>query len=144
MNLLPLRLDPGADLRGALEDAAASRAGGFVLSGIGSLAGCRLRVAGDPTETVFDGPFEIVSLAGTLTPDGAHLHASVADAQGRVIGGHLTYGNTVRTTAEVLLAFVEGWSMGRTPDPRTGHAELVVRPVVSPGASALRPASDGA
>jgi predicted DNA-binding protein with PD1-like motif len=139
MPLLPLRLDAGTDLRRALEAAAASIGPAFVVSGIGSLSGCRLRLAGQAAETVFDGPFELVSLAGSLTPDGAHLHASVADAQGRVLGGHLTYGNTVRTTAEVLLCAVEGWAMGRALDPRTGYLELVVWPAGGRASSAALP-----
>jgi uncharacterized protein len=52
---------------------------------------------------------------------------SVADAEGRVLGGHVAYGCMVRTTAEVLLLLLPGWSFTREPDPATGHAELVVR-----------------
>lgn len=128
MNLHPLRLPPGADLRRELEALAARWGeGAFVLSGIGSLGDGRLRLAGAAAEITVPGPLEILTLAGTLTPDGAHLHLSVADAQGRVVGGHAGYGNLVRTTAELLLARVPGWALSRGFDAATGYLELVVR-----------------
>ena len=124
----PLRLPPGADLRDVLEQAARERGmAAFVVCGIGSLGNARLRLAGDAAATVVAGPSEIVSLAGSLTPDGAHLHMVVADARGRVHGGHVVAGNLVRTTAELLLAWLPGWSLGRQFDPQTGHAELSLR-----------------
>lgn len=128
MTLHPLRLPPGADLRAELEALARQRGeGAFVLSGIGSLGDGQLRLAGRDATTTIPGPLEILTLAGSLTPAGAHLHLSVADAQGRVVGGHAAYGNIVRTTAELLLAFVPGWTLTRALDPATGYPELVAR-----------------
>ena len=43
-------------------------------------------------------------------------------------GGHVAYGCTVRTTAELLLFLLPEWSFIREMDPATGFAELVVRP----------------
>lgn len=44
-------------------------------------------------ETVsLDERFEIVSLTGTLSRHGAHLHIAIADFQGNVVGGHLMDG----------------------------------------------------
>jgi predicted DNA-binding protein with PD1-like motif len=60
--------------------------------------------------------------------NGAHLHLSVADAQGRVTGGHAAYGCIVRTTAELLMLPLPGWDFAREIDLRTGWAELVIRP----------------
>lgn len=119
-----LRLHPGNDLRGALE--AAGRTG-FVVAGIGSLAQARLRFAGEPGPTLVAGPLEILTLSGSLTPDGAHLHASVADASGRVFGGHVCAGCEVRTTAELLVAPLPAGSLARAFDGATGYAELQVR-----------------
>ena len=126
---LPLRLPPGADLRRALEEAAAGFApeGCFVVSGIGSLQDAQLRPAGLDATRRFGGPWEILSLAGTLTRDGAHLHIALSGAQGEVVGGHLVHGNRVRTTAEVLLCRPAGWVLGRGPDAATGYDELLVR-----------------
>jgi uncharacterized protein len=127
----PLRLLPGADLRDALQAALAERsaAAAFVVAGIGSLKTARLRLAGAADAFVIDGDCEILTLSGTLSPDGPHLHMSVADAQGRVFGGHAVAGSTVRTTAEVLIAWLDGWTFAREPDAATGYAELVARRV---------------
>ena len=120
-----LRLNPGDDLRGALE--AAGRTG-FVVAGIGSLAQAQLRFAGEPGPTYVAGPLEILTLSGSLTPAGAHLHASVSDAAGRVFGGHVCAGCEVRTTAELLVAPLPAGSLSRAFDSATGHAELVIHP----------------
>ncbi len=135
----PLRLEPGADVRRALETHARTALGGsaFVVAGIGSLDGARLRLAAADAETALPGPFEILSLSGSLSAHGAHLHMSVADAEGRVHGGHVPYGNRVRTTVEVLLATSAAWSLSRVGDPATGHPELVVHG--APDAAALLP-----
>jgi uncharacterized protein len=129
MQFLPLRLPPGVDLRGAL--AAALRQAGtdsaFVVCGIGSLTGARLRYAGEFVEATIAGPLEIVSLSGSLTRSGPHLHMSVSDASGRVCGGHVGLGNLVRTTAEILLALLPEGALDREHDATTGFSELVAR-----------------
>jgi predicted DNA-binding protein with PD1-like motif len=128
-SLLPLRLPPQADLRRALEGALLEHGAGaaFVVSGIGSLVDPVLRFADAAAGVTLPGSFEILTLSGSLSANGAHLHMSVSDAAGRVFGGHVVYGNTVRTTAEVLLMLVPGWELGRAPDPLTGYDELVTR-----------------
>ena len=130
METLPLRLSPGMDLREALESALATRLcrAGFVISGIGSLRHARLRLAGSPEPNSLEGDLEILTLAGTISSDGSHLHMSVADPQGRVWGGHVAYGCVVRTTGEVLVLLLPEWSFTRELDPATGFAELVIRP----------------
>jgi len=129
MELLPIRLPPGVDLRRALEEVLAGQItdSAFVVAGIGSLVEASLRYADQTAESTIAGPLEILSISGTLSPSGAHLHMSVADASGRVYGGHVGYGNSVRTTAEILLALLPEWSLTREPDPATGFNELVVR-----------------
>lgn len=129
MQLLPIRLLPGTDLRRALQDGASSRGtdSAFVVAGIGSLIEASLRYADEPAVTVLPGPLEIQSLSGSLSALGAHLHMTVADASGRVYGGHLGYGSTIRTTAEILLALLPNGSLTREHDPETGFDELVVR-----------------
>lgn len=129
MSYLPLRLPPGVDLRQSLEAAlsADGETSAFVVSGIGSLSKAQLRFAGEVSETSLTGMFEILCLSGTLTPDGAHLHMAIADRHGRVVGGHVCRGNTVRTTAEVLLACPQEWMLTRELDANTGFKELIVR-----------------
>jgi hypothetical protein len=74
------------------------------------------------------GDLELLGLSGTIAAKGVHLHLSVADARGRVIGGHAAPGCIVRTTAEVLLALLPDWDFRREPEAGTGWAELVIRP----------------
>jgi predicted DNA-binding protein with PD1-like motif len=100
----------------------------FVLQGIGSLSVAQLRFAGAARPTEFHGDMEILTLAGSLSPDGAHLHIAVADTQGRVLGGHVAAGCTVRTTVEVLLALLPEHRFAREPDADSGFSELVIRP----------------
>ncbi|MDB5816551.1 MAG: hypothetical protein JWQ11_191 [Rhizobacter sp.] len=128
MQTLPLRLNPGDDLRRALEAAVAAQgiAAAFVLAGIGSLGPARLRLAGADGLTIFEGATEILTLSGTLGEGGSHLHMSVSDATGRVIGGHVPYGCIVRTTAEVLIAVLPEWRFMREHDAATGYPELRV------------------
>jgi len=125
---LPLRLNPGADLRAALEAevAARSSSAAFVISAVGSLSVARLRFAGVSEQDTLRGDIEILTLAGTVARNGAHLHISVADSHGQVLGGHVGHGCIVRTTAEVLLVLLPEWSFNRETDPATGFAELVV------------------
>ncbi len=133
MKLFPLRLHPGQDLRAALEavltqdgDGASA---GFVLQGIGSLDVAQLRLAGAEHPLELHGDLEILTLAGSLAPGGAHLHMALADAQGRVVGGHVAPGCIVRTTAEILVAFLPDHEFSREPDlAGSGYRELVVRP----------------
>lgn len=130
MKTLPLRLCPGDDLRVALEAAQAAHGlqAAFVVSGIGSLREARLRFAGQDALQHVVGDLEILTLAGTLGTGGSHLHASLADARGRVFGGHVAPGCIVRTTAELLLVVLDDVAFTREPDALTGYAELVIRP----------------
>ena len=129
MRVLPIRLAPGTDLRLALEQVLQEQReqAGWVLSGIGSLTVAPLRLAGREELTILEGDLEIITLAGSLSCDGAHLHISLAAANGQVSGGHLVFGAKVRTTAEVLLALLPAWSFSRELDPATGSRELMIR-----------------
>lgn len=86
MQAHPLRLSPGDDLRGAIEAALHQHEAhaAFVIQGIGSLSVAQLRFAGVDQPTALRGDLEILTLAGSVSPDGAHLHMSVSDADGRV------------------------------------------------------------
>jgi predicted DNA-binding protein with PD1-like motif len=131
MRSLPIRLRPQQDLRIALESILAEHHAGaaFVLQGIGSLSGARIRFAGMSEATQLQGDLEILTLAGSVSPDGVHLHIAVSDAQGRVLGGHVAPGCIVRTTAEILLALLPEHHFSREPDAESGWDELVIRPV---------------
>ena len=130
MKVVPLRLQPGADLRLALEawmDAQQEQAG-CVISAVGSLSLAQLRLAGAAQATAIHGELEILSLSGTLSPDGAHLHIAISGSSGAVIGGHLCVGSLVRTTAELVIGLLPEWRFSRQLDPATGFAELRISP----------------
>jgi predicted DNA-binding protein with PD1-like motif len=128
---LPLRLAPGNDLRLALEAALHTQrvSAAFVIQGIGSLSVAQIRMAGADHATELRGDLEILTLAGSLSPTGSHLHMSVADAHGRVAGGHVSPGCMVRTTAEILLVLLPQHEFSREHDPQSGYPELVIREI---------------
>jgi uncharacterized protein YceH (UPF0502 family)/predicted DNA-binding protein with PD1-like motif len=121
-----LRLTAGDDLREALGRAPEELDfdAGYVVAAVGSLQPVVIRLAGRDESTKLDGPHEIVLLSGTLSRDGPHLHLAVADAEGRVVAGHLMRGSLVRTTVELLLGVAAGWQFAREFDAETGHMEL--------------------
>jgi predicted DNA-binding protein with PD1-like motif len=134
MRALPLRLAPGADLRSSLAAVLAGQdaEAGFVLQGIGSLSAARIRLAGKDVFDELQGDLEILSLAGSLSHDGVHLHIAVSDANGRVTGGHMGPGCIIRTTAEVLVGLLPGYRFAREADAQTGYPELVIRERAGP------------
>ena len=122
------RFEPHQDLKDSLL-AFATRLqinAGFIVSCVGSVRQVSLRLAGSDSILVQDGPFEIVSLVGTLSQDGCHLHASFSDTEGRVVGGHLLSGCPIFTTAEVVIGESKSHRFDRQLDPHTGFDELVV------------------
>jgi uncharacterized protein len=128
-----LRLAPGQDLKQALQDLAQTQPiqAGIVLTAVGSLQQAALRFAGQPQATVLSGPFELVSLVGTLSVEGLHLHGAIADAQGRTLGGHIMEGCLVYTTAEIVVAEVPHTLFRRQIDACTGYRELVIEALPS-------------
>jgi predicted DNA-binding protein with PD1-like motif len=131
MRTVVVRLRPGQDLeRELLAVAERERVqAGWVLTCVGSLSRATLRLAGATRQTTRDGALEIVALAGTLSRAGSHLHLAVADDHGATVGGHLSDGCVVRTTAEVVVGADDRLRFDREPDPETGYDELVVRHV---------------
>ncbi len=124
-----LRLRPGQDLKRELDRLAVERnwSAAFLLTGIGSLTSAAIRFADAEAVEILEGPWEILSLAGTLSPDGSHVHVLVADAQGLPRGGHLKEGATIRTTAEIVIGVLSDEEFAREQDLETGCAELVIR-----------------
>jgi predicted DNA-binding protein with PD1-like motif len=124
----PLRLLPGDDLREALLTFLRNSPyrAAFVAAGIGSLSRIALRRAGSAHAESREAVYELLTLSGTLAVDGAHLHATVADALGAVSGGHVGTGCIVRTTMEVLVLALPDMVFARVADPATGFRELAI------------------
>ena len=122
------RLKKGADLKGEIESFVKTHhISGVLLSGVGSLTKLQIRLADGESTMEKDGEFEIVSLMGTLSEDGIHLHISVSDNDGNTIGGHLKNGCIINTTAEICILELEDYKFTREFDKDTGYNELVVK-----------------
>ncbi|WP_226624599.1 PPC domain-containing DNA-binding protein [Alloyangia pacifica] len=123
---LALRLLPGDDLRATLDRAFAAERehAGFVVACVGSLSRVCLRPAGLDAPLSLEVTLEIVSLSGTFSDNGPHLHVAVSDSKGSMLGGHLLEGSVVRTTAEVVIGLAPV-HFRRMVDPRTGYPELL-------------------
>jgi len=133
MNQLSFRLKPGQLLKEEIEKAAVDHGikAGVLLSIVGGLKNVVLRMAGSDVDhqTVekWEEVFEIVSGTGTISDSGCHIHVSVSDAGGHVIGGHLKDGCVVAYTAEIVIGIFDDVEFRREPDEETGFDELVVR-----------------
>jgi len=130
MNMIPhvFRLHPGQDLLYELQSYIQKKTitAASVLSCVGSLTEASLRLADQPSASRHSGPFEICSLVGTFSVDGPHLHISLSDSRGRMLGGHLLPGCLVYTTAEVVLIELSDMRFTRPIDLQTGYDELVI------------------
>lgn len=93
---------------------------------VGSLRHAALRLADQPSTTEYEAKFEILSLVGTLSPDGPHLHIALADSAGTTIGGHLQAGNLIYTTAEIVIGELDQPVFTRPIDPETTYDELAI------------------
>ncbi|MBC8111541.1 MAG: DUF296 domain-containing protein, partial [Verrucomicrobia bacterium] len=71
-----------------------------------------------------EGKFEIVSLVGMFSVNGSHVHISVSDSTGKTLGGHISEGNLIYTTAEILLGIMPEYNFKREHDPESGYKEL--------------------
>jgi predicted DNA-binding protein with PD1-like motif len=131
--MVATRLKEGQDLKISIEKlvAALNLSAATVISGVGSLTAAKLRMAGAEINKQevrsLDGPFEIVSLTGNLGPNRTHLHVSLSDKTGKVVGGHVKEGCVVHTTVELVLAVEDILIFGSVPDPDTGFDELSIQ-----------------
>ncbi len=123
------RLLPGHDLKQELQRFVQEKniRAGCIVTCVGSVQQAALRFAGRDATSVFEQRFEIVSLTGTLSVDGVHLHIALADENGITLGGHVMEGNIVYTTAEIVLAELPSVEFKREFDPVTGYKELSVQ-----------------
>ena len=125
-----LRLRPGQDLQREIFAFAKRRnlQAAAIVTCVGSLKAATVRFANQPAGTSLEGgPFEIVSLVGTFTRDGGHLHIALSDGKGQTLGGHLMPGSSVFTTAEIVLVELDGLAFLREKDNETTYDELRVQ-----------------
>jgi predicted DNA-binding protein with PD1-like motif len=130
MQTFTFRLKAGQDLFNEIEAVVAQKniEAGCVLSAVGSLTHATLRLANREYFSEYDGHFEIVSMTGTVSIHGPHLHISISDGDGQTIGGHLVSGCKIYTTAEMVLGIFDDVVYKREYAEDSGYEELVVKP----------------
>lgn len=132
MQPLPLKFAPGSDLRLSLEELA-QRDGisGFVLGVVGNLTKASFQCPGQAEPTVLEGDLEVITLNGTFSPEGVHLHLSLSDGACQVWGGHLEPGTIVQKGVDLLIGVLEQRE-GR-PARQTAAAAPRIEIAVLPG-----------
>ena len=128
MQIHTFRLKPGQDLFDEIETFVHEKhiEAGCILSAVGSLTHATLRLANRDLYNEYNGHFEIVSMTGTVSVHGSHLHIAISDGDGVTTGGHLVSGCKVYTTAEMVLAVFEDVVYKREFAVDSGYEELVV------------------
>jgi len=123
---------PGEDVRALLENWCEERSieAATIVSAVGSVSKAFIRFGGKSDGTIVEGDLEVCALSGSLSLHGIHVHLAVADAEGRMTGGHLLAGTLVRTTLEVVLQEIGGLRLLRKKDDRTGYQELFPEPII--------------
>jgi uncharacterized protein len=125
------RLKPRQDLFDSIQAFAMEEhvQAGCILSGVGSLSHAILRLANREYKSEYKGPFEIVSITGTVSVHGSHLHISISDGDGKTIGGHFESGCKIYTTAEIVIAVFKDVVYKRELAEDSGYEELAVYPL---------------
>ena len=122
------RLKPGQDLKKEILKLAGEKqiSAGWIVTCVGSLTNYHIRFANQTSGSSDSGHFEIVSLTGTVSMNGSHLHISVSDSTGRTTGGHLLDGNIVYSTAEIVIQSSPEYVFKREKDGTTPWEELQI------------------
>ena len=125
------RLKPGQDLKKEIEKFVTENQiqAGWISTCVGSLTQYNIRFANQPNGSTDSGHFEIVSLTGTVSTNGSHIHISISDSTGKTIGGHLMDGNIIYTTAEIVILSSDEFIFNRKKDGTTPWEELQVEDV---------------
>ena len=132
MQPLPLKLAPGSDLRLSLEELAQRDSiSGFVLGVVGNLTKASFQCPGQAEPTVLEGDLEVITLNGTFSPEGVHLHLSLSDGACQVWGGHLEPGTIVQKGVDLLIGVLE--QRESRPARQTAAAAPRIEIAVLPG-----------
>lgn len=124
-----IRLKPGQDLKREIEALVKEKKiqAGWINTCVGSLTNYNIRFANQQEGSTAEGHFEIVSLVGTVSVNGSHIHISLSDSTGKTIGGHLLEGCKIYTTAEIVITETDKYTFRREKDDSTPWEELQIR-----------------
>lgn len=128
-----LRLKPGEDLLVSIDKYIKKHqiSAGFIATGVGSLSKVAFRKGYERTSLILEGGYEMISLSGTISIGGMHIHMAVSDQEFNVKGGHVKLGTIVRNTAEIVIIQLDNHELRRDKDNIHGHKELNIRKVTN-------------
>lgn len=126
--ILAKRLQYGADLKKEIENLCYQNGvtSAVVISSVGCVYKATIRLADGKTIKEYDGNYEILTINGTISKNGSHLHISFSDINGNTFGGHLCYNTLINTTCELVLVGINEYSFTREYDEKTGYDELII------------------
>jgi len=134
-NIIAMRMKPGTDVfAGIIEMCEKYKIkDGVIISALGSLRKVTFtnpidlpngkKGYGEPT--VFEGNYELVSLAGIICHDAEgkilpHIHMTLSDEEGNAYGGHMQPGCEVLLTTDIVIGLLTDIDMGRRFDEELG------------------------
>ena len=123
-----IRLVRGMDLRKEIENYVIKNdiKAGAIVACAGCVSEVNIRIADGISEKKEKRDYEIVSLQGTVSVNGCHIHIVLSDQSLRTIGGHLKHGCIINTTAEIVILELESFIFSREMDNETGYPELKI------------------
>lgn len=130
-NITPhaIRLLPGQDLKLEIQKYVETMQikAGWISACVGSLSAYNIRFADMSAGSVANMKCEILTLSGTVSINGSHLHICVADSNGKAVGGHLLTGCVIYTTAEIVILSTGSYEFKRQNDGSTPWKELLIQ-----------------
>ena len=100
---------------------------GIIKCGVGCVYEAKFRLADGKSIMHKKDNYEIVSLIGTVSMNGCHIHIALSGLDGLTIGGHLVEGTLVNTTVEICIEALDNYVFNREFDEDTGYKELVIK-----------------
>jgi uncharacterized protein len=127
MKTFAVRLLPDEDLKKKIAQTCKEQniQAGCILSAVGSLKKLNIRLANSKKSLIMHENFEVLSLCGTVSAAGIHLHIAVANSDGQTLGGHLLDENIIYTTCELIIVELEDLRFSREHDEKTGFKEII-------------------
>ncbi|NLC34394.1 MAG: DNA-binding protein [Erysipelothrix sp.] len=128
MDYFVFRLERGSDLKQGIIDFCNENKieSGAIVTAVGCVSEVSIRKADGVNQYFEIKDYELVSLTGTISKDGVHLHVALSDVNLKTIGGHLLDGTIVNTTMEIVIMKFDKYTLTRSFDENTGYNELEV------------------
>ena len=126
--IITKRLEKGNDLKQSILKICQENdiEAGIIISSVGCVNKLHVGLAKAIKDKEYNQDLEILSLNGTCSKYGLHLHICVSDENGNTFGGHLLDGTIINTTCELAIMTIDNIQFKREYDINTGYKELVV------------------